>query len=138
MRSRWLVVLVLVAVAVTPAGVVSPSGAAGAAARAWQRPVDGPLLRPFSVGPDRFAAGQHRGVDLAAAPATRVRAACGGRGGFAGRAPRGGPAPRAGPRPGGRGGGERGRGQPPLAARGGAVARRTEPRGDQPLACGID
>src|SRR5918997_2595990 len=90
MRSRWLVVLVLVAVAVTPAGVVSPSGAAGAAARAWQRPVDGPLLRPFSVGPDRFAAGQHRGVDLAAAPATRVRAACGGRVGFAGRVPRGG------------------------------------------------
>jgi hypothetical protein len=87
MRSRWLVVLVLVAVAVTPAGA---AGAAGATARGWQRPVDGPVLRPFSLGPDRFAAGQHRGVDLAAAPATRVRAACGGRVGFAGRVPRGG------------------------------------------------
>jgi len=81
MHSRWLVVLVFVAVAVSPAG---------AAAGAWQRPVDGAVLRPFSVGPDRFAAGQHRGVDLAASQATRVRAACGGRVGFAGRVPRGG------------------------------------------------
>jgi hypothetical protein len=81
MRSRWLVVLVLMAVAVTPAG---------AAARAWQRPVDGAVLRPFSVGPDRFAAGQHRGADLAAPPAAPVRAACGGRVGFAGRVPGGG------------------------------------------------
>jgi len=84
MRSRWLVVLVVVAVA---AVAVIP---AGAAARAWQRPVEGPVLRPFFVGSDRFAAGQHRGVDFAASPATRVRAACGGRVGFAGRVPRGG------------------------------------------------
>lgn len=80
-RFPWLVVLAAVAAAVTPAC---------AAARAWQPPVDGPVLRLFSVGPDRFAAGQHRGVDLAAPPAARVRAACGGRVSFAGRVPRGG------------------------------------------------
>lgn len=62
-----------------------------ASARGWIRPVDGPLLRAFSVGPDRFAAGQHRGVDLGAAAGASVRAACGGRVSFAGRVPRGGP-----------------------------------------------
>jgi len=61
-----------------------------AVARGWERPVEGAVLRPFSVGPDRFAAGQHRGVDLAAPPGARVRAACGGRVRFAGRLPRGG------------------------------------------------
>jgi murein DD-endopeptidase MepM/ murein hydrolase activator NlpD len=60
------------------------------AARGWLAPVDGPVLRAFSVGPDRFAAGQHRGVDLGAPPGARVLAACGGRVGFAGRVPRGG------------------------------------------------
>jgi len=64
--------------------------AASAAAGAWQRPLDGPVLRPFTVGPDRFAAGQHRGLDLGARPGTRVLAACGGRVTFAGRVPRGG------------------------------------------------
>jgi murein DD-endopeptidase MepM/ murein hydrolase activator NlpD len=64
--------------------------AASAAAGAWERPLDGPVLRPFAVGPDRFAAGQHRGVDLGAPPGSRVLAACGGRVTFAGRVPRGG------------------------------------------------
>jgi len=64
--------------------------AAAAAARGWEWPVKGAVVRPFSVGPDRFAAGQHRGIDLAAPPGTRVRAACGGRVSFAGRVPRGG------------------------------------------------
>ncbi len=61
-----------------------------AVARGWLRPVDGPLVRPFAVGPDRFAAGQHRGADLGAPPGARVRAACGGRVRFAGRVPGGG------------------------------------------------
>ena len=39
----------------------------------------------FDLGPDPFARGQHRGVDLAAAPGERVRSACGGRVVFAGR-----------------------------------------------------
>lgn len=74
-------------IAVVLALVVCPQAAS---ARGWERPVDGPALRPFSVAGDRFAAGQHRGVDLAAPPGTRVRAACGGRVSFAGRVPRGG------------------------------------------------
>jgi murein DD-endopeptidase MepM/ murein hydrolase activator NlpD len=92
MGSRWLAVLVVVAAvavgAAAPGAVAVTPG--GAAARVWERPVDGPVVRPFSVGPDRFAAGQHRGVDLAAPPAAPVRAACGGRVTFAGRVPRGG------------------------------------------------
>ncbi len=64
--------------------------ASSAVARGWLRPVDGPLLRAFAVGPDRFAAGQHRGADLGAPAGARVRAACGGRVSFAGRVPGGG------------------------------------------------
>jgi len=93
MGSRWLVVLVVVGAVAVVFGIVPGAVAvtpAGAAARAWERPVDGPVLRPFSVGPNRFAAGQHRGVDLAAPPGARVGAACGGRVTFAGRVPRGG------------------------------------------------
>jgi murein DD-endopeptidase MepM/ murein hydrolase activator NlpD len=65
---------------------------AAAVARAvpWQRPVRGPVLRAFALSSDRFARGQHRGVDLAAALGAPVRAACGGRVRFAGRVPGGG------------------------------------------------
>jgi hypothetical protein len=51
----------------------------------WQSPVPGPPTRLFDVGRDPFARGQHRGVDLAAAPGERARSACGGRVVFAGR-----------------------------------------------------
>jgi len=64
--------------------------ASSALARGWLRPVDGPVVRAFAVGPDRFAAGQHRGADLGAAAGALVRAACGGRVSFAGRVPGGG------------------------------------------------
>ncbi len=80
--------LLVIAVAVLLAGLAA--SATSAVARGWVRPVGGEVVRPFAVGPDRFAAGQHRGVDLAAAPGSRVRAACGGRVRFAGRVPRGG------------------------------------------------
>jgi murein DD-endopeptidase MepM/ murein hydrolase activator NlpD len=95
MRSRQPVVVFvgLAAAAVFPAVAVAVAAAAvpaRAAAHAWQRPVEGAVLRAFSVGPDRFAPGQHRGVDLAAPPRAPVRAACGGRVSFAGRVPRGG------------------------------------------------
>lgn len=87
MRSLVLTLtLVVVAALVMPPG----SAAAAMAARGWLAPVDGPVLRAFSVGPERYAAGQHRGVDLGAPPGTRVLAACGGRVAFSGRVPRGG------------------------------------------------
>ena len=57
----------------------------GAAAKRWTAPVPGAPTRLFDLGPDPFARGQHRGVDLDAAPGERVRSACGGRVVFAGR-----------------------------------------------------
>jgi len=78
----------IIAFAVVLAGLAA--SATSAVARGWLRPVEGPVARAFSVGPDRFAAGQHRGVDLGAPPGSRVRAACSGRVSFAGRVPGGG------------------------------------------------
>ncbi|MEY2516569.1 MAG: hypothetical protein QOJ89_3927 [bacterium] len=56
-------------------------------ASSWQRPVDGPLLRSFALGPNPYARGWHRGVDLGAPPGAVVRSACDGRVSFAGRVP---------------------------------------------------
>ena len=60
---------------------------APAPAAAWQRPVPGEVARAFALSAGPFAAGQHRGADLAAAPGTHVRAACSGTVVFAGRVP---------------------------------------------------
>src|SRR5687768_2071660 len=59
--------------------------AAALLALALTMPVDGTVARRFELGPDPYAGGQHRGVDLAAPPGARVRAACGGRVVVAGR-----------------------------------------------------
>src|SRR4051812_2336267 len=58
------------------------------AAAAWTWPVDGPVLRPFIVGDDAYAGGQHRGVDIGAAAGDAVRAPVAGRVSFAGTLPR--------------------------------------------------
>jgi len=81
MRLRALVSLVCL--------LLIPTAAASAADR-WRRPVAGSALRTFSVAADRFARGQHRGVDLGAPLGAAVRAACGGRVSFAGSVPGGG------------------------------------------------
>ncbi len=92
-RGALLVAALVLVAALAPAARsaawadVAP-GADGAAARApWQPPVDGPIVGRFRVGRDPFAAGQRRGIDLAAAPGATVRAPCGGRVAFAGRLP---------------------------------------------------
>src|SRR5436190_586068 len=55
-----------------------------AAAGGWRWPVRGPVLEAFRTGPDPFAAGQHRGIDIAAAIRTPVHSACSGTVTFAG------------------------------------------------------
>jgi murein DD-endopeptidase MepM/ murein hydrolase activator NlpD len=63
------------------AAVLAPLAVSSTAlAERWLRPVPGEVARPFTY--DRgapFAAGAHRGADLAARPGTAVRAACSGR-----------------------------------------------------------
>jgi hypothetical protein len=56
-------------------------------ALAWTWPVDGPVLRPFKLGDDPYAGGQHRGVDIGAPLGTSVRAPAGGKISFAGTVP---------------------------------------------------
>ena len=66
--------LALVAAVLAPLAVPST-----ALAERWLRPVPGEVARPFAY--DRgspFAAGAHRGADLAARPGAPVRAACSG------------------------------------------------------------
>jgi peptidase M23-like protein len=59
-------------------------------ALAWAWPVDGPVLRPFVLGDDPYAGGQHRGIDIGAPGGTAVRAPASGTVSFAGTVPTGG------------------------------------------------
>jgi hypothetical protein len=61
-----------------------------APATAWTWPVDGPVLKQFQLGGDPYAAGQHRGVDIAATAGSTVRAPAAGTVTFAGTVPHGG------------------------------------------------
>ncbi len=56
-------------------------------AAAWTWPLGGDVLRPYSLGPDAYAAGQHRGVDVAGAGGESVRAPASGTVSFAGVVP---------------------------------------------------
>ena len=56
-------------------------------ASAWTWPLRGDVLRPYSLGPDPYAAGQHRGVDVAGAAGDAVRAPASGPVSFAGVVP---------------------------------------------------
>src|SRR4051794_9016252 len=62
--------------------------AAAPVASAWTWPVDGLVLRPFSLGADPYAGGQHRGVDIGAVAGNAVRSPVAGRVSFAGTLPR--------------------------------------------------
>jgi Peptidase family M23 len=57
---------------------------------AWTWPVDGPVLRPFALGDDPYAGGQHRGIDIGAPAGTPVQAPISGSVSFAGVVPTGG------------------------------------------------
>ena len=54
---------------------------------AWSWPADGDVLRPYALGGDAYAAGQHRGIDVAGAAGSPVRAPTSGTVSFAGTLP---------------------------------------------------
>ena len=56
-------------------------------AGAWSWPADGDVLRPFALGGDAYAAGQHRGIDVAGAEGSPVRSPASGTVSFAGTLP---------------------------------------------------
>ena len=57
------------------------------AASAWTWPAAGAVLRPFSLGSDPYAGGQHRGIDLGGAAGEPVLAPTEGTVSFAGSLP---------------------------------------------------
>ena len=59
------------------------SGPAGA----WSWPADGDVLRPFTLGGDAYAAGQHRGIDVVGVEGSPVRSPASGTVSFAGTLP---------------------------------------------------
>ena len=75
-------------VALLPVLIAFQAGAPPALAWTW--PVDGPVLRPFVLGDDPYAAEQHRGLDVAAPTGSLVRAPASGVVSFAGTVPGGG------------------------------------------------
>ena len=56
-------------------------------AAAWTWPADGTVERPFGVGPDPYAGGQHRGIDVAGPEGSSIRAPAAGIVTFAGSLP---------------------------------------------------
>ncbi|HET8743237.1 MAG TPA: peptidoglycan DD-metalloendopeptidase family protein [Gaiella sp.] len=56
-------------------------------AGAWSWPADGEVLRPFTLGADAYAAGQHRGIDVAGPDGSPVLAPASGAVTFAGSLP---------------------------------------------------
>jgi hypothetical protein len=75
-------------VALLPVLIAFQAGAPPALAWTW--PADGPVLRPFVLGDDPYAAAQHRGVDIAAPSGALVRAPASGAVSFVGTVPDGG------------------------------------------------
>ena len=82
--SRRLPAVALLVAAVSLATAIAPSQALGA--EAWTWPVEGEVITPYRYGGDPFAAGQHRGIDIAAPVGEAVRAATAGTVTFAGTA----------------------------------------------------
>jgi hypothetical protein len=78
--SRPVVLGALVLLALAAVALAAPP-ARGAE---WSWPVRGRVAVPFRLGASPFAAGQHRGIEIAARRGVPVRAACTGRVAFAG------------------------------------------------------
>jgi len=72
--------------ALIPVTLVAVLLPAAPAAADWVWPVRGEVITPYRNGDDPYAAGQHRGIDIAAESGTPVMAAAGGEVRFAGTA----------------------------------------------------
>ncbi|MBI5311336.1 MAG: M23 family metallopeptidase [Actinobacteria bacterium] len=83
--SRAFALATLTAACIVVLAPAPPAQAAG-----WSWPVNGEVLTPYRNGSNPYAAGQHRGIDIAAPVGTPVRAAAAGTVDFAGRLPDGG------------------------------------------------
>lgn len=79
--SRAIVVASVIAVVAVLATAPPTQASTG-----WRWPVRGAVISPFHTGSDPFAAGQHRGIDIAAPAGTPVLSACSGQVSFAGYA----------------------------------------------------
>jgi hypothetical protein len=75
-------------VALLPVLIAFQAGAPPALAWTW--PAEGPVLRPFVLGDDPYAGGQHRGIDVAGEEGAPVRSPASGVVSFAGTVPGGG------------------------------------------------
>ena len=85
-RTLPLCVLLLITLITlsAPSSAFAGADSVGSDASGWRRPVDGAVVRPFEEPQSTYGPG-HRGVDLAAAPGTAVRAANDGVVSFAGQ-----------------------------------------------------
>lgn len=90
--DRWwaLVWSTLVAVAVLLSPALPAGAAAASEASGWSWPLLGEVITPYKNGNDPYAAGQHRGIDIAAPVGTPVHAIVDGRVSFSGTLPDGG------------------------------------------------
>jgi Peptidase family M23 len=75
-------------VALLPVLIAFQAGAPPALAWTW--PAEGPVLRPFVLGDDPYAGGQHRGIDVAGKEGAPARSPAAGVVSFAGTVPGGG------------------------------------------------
>lgn len=90
LRKRVLAPLVVITVMLLAAAKPLPATSAEQTAAKWPWPLLGEVITPYKNGDDRYAAGQHRGIDIAAAIGADVRAVVAGKVTYAGRLPDGG------------------------------------------------
>lgn len=89
--GRLAAFVAMLALLPAPAGAVAQGTSGASAGRgAWPWPLVGEVITPYRNGSDRYAAGQHRGLDIAAPLGSAVLAIVDGRVSFSSRLPDGG------------------------------------------------